>query len=440
MSHSTIRPVTQSVWAGFVALLIGIGLSLSLTPPAGSQPEDSAKTLSSLVQEYLVISDGERAALILADILAHPQADLESVETAIRARAIQSGQPVGLQPGMPVRVREHEFQYGLYVPPSYDPAKAYALVLCLHGAGFTGDAYLERWQTRLGDGYILACPTSPQGAWWTREAAELVFATMHDVQTRYRIDPDRIFLTGMSNGGIGVYLVGSHYAPLFAGLAPMAGGLDDVLFPFLQNLRQTPVYLIHGAKDQVMPVQLSRSIAQELARLGYAYIYREHDRTHPVAGGHYFPREELPDLITWFGSRRRDPLPKKLTVVRDASHLVPFGWVRIDATDRIAAFSDLLIDSQNDAITSRRYAKLDAEVTAPNHIEVKTELVRRYSLFLNHSLVDLSKPVTVVTNGKTAYEGLVMPRIDTLLREARLRHDRRMLYPAMLTLQVENGS
>jgi hypothetical protein len=189
-----------------------------------------------------------------------------------------------------------------------------------------------------------------------------------------------------------------------------------------------------------MPVDLSRMIAKELARLGYTFVYREHDRVHPVAGGHFFPREELPDLIAWFAARRRDPFPKRLTVVRDATHLVPFGWVRIDATDRIAAFSDRLTDSTDEAIAALRYAKLDAEMAAPNRIEVKTERVRRYSLFLNQSLVDFSNPVTVVTNGKISFEGPVIPRIDTLLRQARLRHDTRTLSPAVLTIQVESGS
>jgi len=41
----------------------------------------------------------------------------------------------------------------------------------------------------------------------------------------------------------------------------MASGLDDVLFPFFRNLRQMPLYVIHGAKDQIMPVWLSRNIA-----------------------------------------------------------------------------------------------------------------------------------------------------------------------------------
>jgi dienelactone hydrolase len=311
-------------------------------------------------------------------------------------------------------------------------------VICLHGAGFTGDAYLERWQTRLNEQYILACPTLPQGNWWTREAADVVLATLHAVQSLYHVDPDRIFLTGMSNGGIGVYLIGSHYAPLFAGLAPMASGLDDVLLPFLKNLRHTPVYVIHGTQDQVMPVELSRTIAQELTRLGYPYTYREHDRTHPVAGGHYFPREELPDLIAWFDAQHRESLSKTLTVVRDATHLSPFAWVRIDSTDRIAAFSDNLVDRRDDAIKNRVYAKFDAEIVGPNRIEVRTERVRRYSLFLNQDLVDLAKPLTVVTNGQVSYEGPVTPSIVTVLREARRRHDRALLFPVVLTIAVDD--
>lgn len=395
--------------------------------------------LADLVNEYVETSDSDKATALLADILQHPEAGVNTVENILKTGRVYGAQPVGLQPSIPMPVHGRTFRYGLYVPSTYEPTKAHALVLCLHGAGFTGDAYLERWQTRLDEGYLVACPTLPQGNWWTREAADVVLATLRAVQSRYHVDPNRIFLTGMSNGGIGVYVVGSHYAPLFAGLAPMAGGLDEVLLPFLENLRHTPVYLIHGTQDQVMPVELSRTIAQELTRLGYPFTYREHDRTHPVAGGHYFPREELPDLVGWFGTHRRDPFPKRVTVVRDATHLSHFAWVRIDATDRIAAFSDNLIDRRDDAIKQRVYAKLDVEIVGPNRIEVRTERVRRYSLFLNQDLVDLAQPITVLTNGRVSYEGTLTPSMATLLREARQRHDRALLFPAMLTLPVDSN-
>ena len=427
------------MWLMFLAcglwLISLVTVYAGLVAAAGVEPA----LLADLVNEYVETPDGDKASALLADILKHPEADVQTVARILSNGRVYTTQPVGLQSSVPMHVHGHTFRYGLYVPSNYEPSKPYALVICLHGAGFTGDAYLERWQTRLDEGYLVACPTLPQGNWWTRDAADVVLATLRAVQSQYHVDPNRIFLTGMSNGGIGVYLVGSHYAPLFAGLAPMASGLDDVLLPFLENLRHTPVYLIHGTQDQVMPVELSRTVAQELTRLGYPFKYREHDRTHPVAGGHYFPREELPDLVVWFGMQRRDPAPKRVTVVRDATHLSPFAWVRIDATDQIAAFSDNLIDRRDDTIKKRVYAKLDAEIVGPNRIEVRTERVRRYSLFLNQDLVDLAQPITVFTNGRVSYEGILTPSMTTLLRETRQRRDRALQFPAMLTLPVDSN-
>ena len=292
-----------------------------------------------------------------------------------------------------------------------------------------------------GSSNLSSCVRTTIAVWWSGATSANVTEDLleHRGATFYRVDPDRIFLTGMSNGGIGALLIGVHHAGLFAGLAPMAGGLDDVLFPFLENLRHTPVYLIHGLNDQVMPVELSRSVAKELTRLGYPVVYREHDRVHSLAGGHFFPREELPDLVAWFATHRRDAVPKRVTVVRDATHLMAFGWVRIDATDRIAAFTENLIDQREEAVANRVYARLDAEVVAPNRIEVRTRLVRRYTVFLNQGLVDIAKPVTIVTDGRVSYESLVVPTVETLLREARFRQDRRMLFSAMVTIPVEGG-
>ena len=396
----------------------------------------SSAEMKAQVFRYLDSPDGNEAAGILKSILSDPNATIDQTIRIIQTERTYVPQPTGAILGEQVNVKGQAYDLALSIPSTYEPAKGYGLVLCLHGAGFTGEAYLERWQARLGEDYVLACPTTPMGAWFTRGAEELVLSTIRSVQRRYHIDPDRIFLTGMSNGGIGAWVIGTHHAHLFAGIAPMASGLDHVLMPFLANLRSTPAYIIHGAKDQVMPVELSRTITEELTRLGYPYVYREHDREHPMAGGHYFPREELPELVTWLNAQRRNPLPTSITVVREASHFQPFGWVRIDSTDSIAAFSDDLVSKRDNKIKRRDYAKLDASIAAPNRIEVRTEKVQRYSLFLNEQLIDSSKPLVVLTNGQLSFEGSVTPSLETLLRQARLRQDSRQLFPIHLAIQV----
>jgi len=392
--------------------------------------------LKTQVFRYLDSRDTDEVARTLQAMLSDPNATIDQVIRIIQTERDYASQPIGTIPDERVDVQGHVYHLALSVPLSYHQAKGYGLVVCLHGAGFTGEAYLERWQARLGEDYVLACPTAPMGAWFTRGAEELVLATIRSVQRRYHIDPDRIFLTGMSNGGIGAWVIGMHHASLFAGIAPMASGLDDVLMPFLANLRSTPSYMIHGSKDQVMPVELSRTIAKELTWQGYPFVYREHNREHPVAGGHYFPREELPELVTWFNAQRRNPLPTRVTVVRDASHFQPFGWVRIDATDLIAAFSEDLVSKRDDRITRQEYARLDASIVAPNRIEVRAERVQRYSLFLNEQLIDSSKLLVVLTNGQVSFEGPVTPSLEILLRQARLRQDPRQLFPIHLAIQV----
>ncbi len=399
------------------------------------ETEASGQSLSTLITHYLTVEDRGRAESLLQAILAHPRASLQRVSRFLRAGRNYESAPVGMLPSQPVRVRGKTLSYGLFVPPVYDPEVASPLVVCLHGAGFSGDSYLERWATRLGESHVLACPTFMAGAWWTRLGEELVLATIRNVRAQYRIDPDRIYLTGMSNGGIGAWIIGMHHAPRFAAVAPMASGIDQVLFPFLENLRYTSLYVIHGAKDRIMPVWLSRNITNELARLGIAFTYREHEWSHPHAGGHFFPRQELPALVKWFENQRRDPYPRKLTVVRDASHLTDFGWVRIDATDRIAMFSEQLIDQHGDLIKNKVYAKLAVEVRDENHLEIRTERVRRYTLFLNDALVDFSGPVTVVTDGRISFQGPVTPRVETLLRDVR-RRGVDGLFPAQLTIDV----
>jgi hypothetical protein len=388
------------------------------------------------VFRYLDSTDAEEAAGILQAILSDPHATIDQTIQIIQTERDYDPQPTGTIPDGQVDAQGRAYNLALSVPQTYQQAKAYGLVVCLHGAGFTGEAYLERWQARLGEDYVLACPTAQMGAWFTRGAEELVLATIRSVQRRYHIDPDRIFLTGMSNGGIGAWVIGMHDAPLFAGIAPMASGLDQVLMPFLANLRSTPIYIIHGTKDQVMPVEFSRTITNELTKLGYPFIYREHDGEHPMAGGHYFPREELPALVTWLNAQRRNPLPTSVTVVREASHFQQFGWVRIDATDPIAAFSEDLVSKRDNLIKRREYARLDASIVAPNRIEVRADRVQRYSLFLNEQLIDSSKPLVVLTNGQVSFDGSVTPSLETLLRQARTRQDSRQLFPIHLVVQV----
>ena len=431
-----------------LALRIGIlGLSTLIAvvflgachraPSAQVAPSPPMSNLSSQVKDYLY-ADDLRAEALLSGLSEHA---VDELEVAVRRALVDpptAVAPTGMLPNQPIRVGKDEFSYALYVPVSYTAARAYPLIICLHGAGFSGDAYLDRWQPRLKEEYILVCPSIPDGAWWTREAETLVLAVLAEISRIYRIDPDRVVLTGMSNGGIGTFLIGTNHADRFAAFVPMASAYPHALYPLLDNARSVPFYIIHGSRDQVMPIRFSRALAAYLESHDFQVVFREHDKEHPMAGGHFFPREELPDLVAWLATQHRGPVPRHIVAVRDRDHTDRSYWVRIDeTTPDVASFWT----SEYDAEESRRlengaWARLEASIEN-NLIQVQSERVVRYTLFFDRALVKLDQPIRVVTNGTTSFEGRVEPNARLLLEDARARFDPERLMVAAVTVAVK---
>ena len=73
----------------------------------------------------------------------------------------------------------------------------------------------------------------------------------------------------------------------------MAGGFTEIIYDFLSNFFATPLYIIHGARDSIIPVRISRDIVEQLGDLGYSVVYSEHNDTSESGhgGGHFFLRE-----------------------------------------------------------------------------------------------------------------------------------------------------
>jgi len=422
-------------WGIVVCIAASAALNACQSIPGRHDAEPPAEILQQ-VSAYLQAGDPEAERLLPA-LSNRPAAELESAVRRILETSFPKSVPTGMQPGRSIRVGDDTMRYGLYVPTDYDPSRSYPLMLCLHGAGFDGDTYLDRWQPRLGGDYLLACPTMEEAEWWTRQGEDLVLAVLSEVSRTYHVDPDRVFLTGMSNGAIGTYLIGLNHPDRFAALIPMAGAFPTALFPLLDNAKTTPLYIIHGSKDQVMPVQYSRDVAAYLKRKDSPVIYREHDRVHPMVGGHYFPREELPDLLAWLKTQRRTAEPRELAVIHDRDHPTRDFWVRIDEINPAAGS---FWESEHHPEEDRRlqhgaYARLKAQVSG-NTIFVTAKNVIRYSVLIPPDLVDWNKPVLIFTNGRVSFEQLLRPDGRTLLEEARRRPDPRQTVLSTIEIRV----
>ena len=281
---------TQAAW-----LLAVVVTGCVQTPALRPVPE----RLPPPVHQYIQTSDPQEATVLLMELMEYPVSELLE---ALKAPRDYPEAPTGVLPGQTLQVRGEEFHYGLYVPEDYDSRKAYPLIVCLHGAGFNGDAYLDRWKPRLEGRYLLVCPSIDFGAWWTEKAEDFVLELLDQMAQTYHIDPDRVFLSGMSNGAIGTYLIGLNHIDRFAALMPMAGPLPPPLLGLLDNARSTPFYIIHGSKDQVIPARYSQEVWAYLLEKAIPYSIGNMTAAIPWRGDISFPVRNF--LPCWSGSKK----------------------------------------------------------------------------------------------------------------------------------------
>jgi predicted peptidase len=156
-------------------------------------------------------------------------------------------------------VRKTTLNYLLWLPSDYkkEKTKTFPLLIFLHGSGERGDSLeLVKKQgppsfvdSRPDFPFITVSPQCPLGTWWEIEDLQ---ALLVQLEVKYRIDPSRIYLTGLSMGGFGTWSWACKYPNQFAAIAPVCGGGD---IQFADNLKNTPVWAFHGEADPVVPVK-----------------------------------------------------------------------------------------------------------------------------------------------------------------------------------------
>lgn len=196
--------------------------------------------------------------------------------------------------------RDRRGGWSLYVPENYDKRKRYPLVCALHGGSGHGRDFLWTWlasaRTR---GALLLCPTA-LGRTWSLDAPETdianIRAMLDAVGRRWHVDRSRLLLTGMSDGGTFCYLAGLDAGSPFTHLAPGSASFSPFLIEMgdRARLEGLPIYLVHGARDWMFPVDVARAANAALSAAGAAVRYRE------LADlAHVWAREENPRILDW---------------------------------------------------------------------------------------------------------------------------------------------
>lgn len=203
-----------------------------------------------------------------------------------------------------------DLPYRLFVPSGYDPSQRYPLILFLHGAGERGTDNRRHLSVQTGplvfvsDEHQALHPSlmvAPQLA-GNRNSWLLVHAQLMELldalQIEFSIDPDRVYLTGLSMGGAGTFGLLFRNPDRFAAAIPMSGWGT---FP-VDGIKHVPIWNFHGALDQSVEVQQSRLVIDALRSAGANPIYTEYPNAEHVMWTRAY---NTPGLVEWLMDQRR---------------------------------------------------------------------------------------------------------------------------------------
>jgi predicted peptidase len=194
---------------------------------------------------------------------------------AIAARAGNAMPQVGFLDQVYKGPGGYEAKYVLFLPHGYDGKKPFPLILFLHGFGQKGTDGRKQVEIGLGPAirkqettfaFITVFPQSHQGGWTVdSEDGQRALAILDEVAKHYRVDAQRVYLTGVSMGGEGTWSLAAAHPEHWAAIVPLCGGGDPKQAAKIKNLS---CWYFHGDADQVVRVRQSRDMIWTLRQAG----------------------------------------------------------------------------------------------------------------------------------------------------------------------------
>ena len=266
-------PTTVSVLDGPGRCRLTFGLDLATATDLNVKVEDDSCGATDMLTH---VATFEAAPFHRVEGPGAPEALLQSNGHAA-AGGTPSGRgmrshPLGSVDGAPMGYLE-------YLPPDYG-SRPSPLLVALHGSGQSGPGD----EASLHALYELGIPLLIRNGSWPADRPFVVLAPQHDIRSpevcitaaeiadflqfavaHYNVDPDRVYLTGLSCGAIGGWnYLAQHLDDTVAAAVLIAGGGYGAVDEAGCDLGRVPIWAFHGALDDVVPVRYS---ANSIARL-----------------------------------------------------------------------------------------------------------------------------------------------------------------------------
>lgn len=311
------------------------------------------------------------------------------------------------------------------------PAKGWPLVIAMHGGGGTSEKLAgphawpvntREWQAQMSlferiypaDAmyFIPRMADDNEGRWYYDFNQKIFDQVIRRAILFREVDPNRIYVTGISEGGYTAFRWPAHYPDRFAATCAMAAAEPMENAP-PENFRNLPIRCAIGENDTMFDrIGLARRFFAKLDELeknapgSYVHVFdAQANRGHGID---YKPGPE------WMMQFTRNPRPKAITWTVQKLHNtleLRNNWLALDAAPVTLP------------------AKLDAKIEG-NTITLTADAGLKPRVFLDDKLVDLNQPVKVVLNGKEVFSGKVKRNLATIAKTLSSRGDRELAYTA----------
>lgn len=233
-----------------------------------------------------------------------------------------------MQTGFLDRGIEHggtRYPYQVYVPSNYNASVACPVILFLHGAGERGNDGLIQTEVGIGTAIrrypqrypaIVVMPQAPSDTFWGGPPGDAAMAALDQTCKEFNTDARRIYLTGLSMGGHGSWMLAYRHVDRFAAAIIVCGFVGDrpnraSTVPagdgtphqrMAARVKSLPIWIVHGEADPLVPVSESRLMHEALLAVNGNMRYTEVPGTDHDSWTSTYASESI---IRWLFEQRR---------------------------------------------------------------------------------------------------------------------------------------
>ena len=336
------------------------------------------------------------------------------------------------------------------------PKNGYPLFISMHGGGkYHGEEKVgphgwsvnsREWQTQMhfalkgiykpaGVYFIPRMADDNLGRWWHAFNIK-IFKTMISRAVLFNeVDPNRIYMMGISQGGYGSCHLGPFMADHLAAVGPMAGGMMTVT----ENLRNLPFRSDIGENDTAynrikLAKELHAKLDEHKAKDPKGFV---NELAIQKGRGHGIDYSKNP---VWLAKHTRNPYPEKILWrchQKQGLYADSFYWLSLSSTPEKGEYSiTATINKKSNSVeitATEIIPPADKEKESTKKPLKSSDII----VHLNDKMLDLNKVVTIKLNGKTSFKGKVERNLSTMMQNLAKRKDINYAFPASIILKAK---